>query len=72
MGTQNEIALYRKYRCNKVEIHLFQCCKCPEISKGYWVGYAQVGVSRGKEGGWSERLLGCVCACTYTHRYPYM
>jgi hypothetical protein len=23
MDTQNEIALYKKYRCNKMEIHLF-------------------------------------------------
>lgn len=23
METQNEIALYKKYRCNKMEIHLF-------------------------------------------------
>lgn len=30
MDTQNEIALYKKYRCNKMEIHLFQHGKCPE------------------------------------------
>lgn len=30
METQNEIALYKKYSCNKMEIHLFLRCKCPE------------------------------------------
>lgn len=30
MDTQNEIALYKKYRCNKMEIHLFEHGKCPE------------------------------------------
>lgn len=39
METQNEIALYKKYRCKKMEIHLFQCCK---MSQGFLKATEQI------------------------------